>query len=172
MGHNAAAGPTCGTPPGPRDDRVVSTLLRPGAIRRVARALPWLIRARWLTSRTPDVRELIAAHDRRPRRTGRSSPSVDDLRRGTDGAIGLIGPREKHCLARALTLFALLTREGHEPEFVSGIRRDDSRLVGHAWVEIDGNAVEASGHPAMSTMYREHLRVPSANRSGASCRPR
>lgn len=90
---------------------------------------------------------------------------MDELRRGTDAAIRLIGPRQQHCVPRALTLFALLTREGHQPDFVGGVRREDGRLTGHAWVEIHREAVEAPGHHEMSTMYREQLRVPSRTRS-------
>lgn len=134
---------------------------RASAVRRAAWALPWLLRSRRAIRRTADLRSLILAHDRSPKRRTTRTRSVDDVRRATAGAIRLLGPRQKDCLPRALTHFALLTREGYGAEFVSGVRRDGDALVSHAWVELDGEVIDAPGDGASSSHYREQFRVPS-----------
>jgi hypothetical protein len=46
------------------------------------------------------------------------------------------------CLAQALTLHALLSREGISSDLAIGVARDDkSGIAAHAWVEIDGTVI-------------------------------
>ena len=46
------------------------------------------------------------------------------------------------CLAQALTLRALLSREGLCSNLAIGVARDDeSEITAHAWLEVDGTAV-------------------------------
>jgi hypothetical protein len=46
------------------------------------------------------------------------------------------------CLAQALTLQALLSREGIHSELAIGVARDDeSGITAHAWLEIDGTVI-------------------------------
>ena len=132
----------------------------------VAYALPWVVRARWKTRRTSDLDSLLAAHDspvvvRRPRRR-----TVDALRRAVDGALRVVGPREDHCVPRGLALFALLTRHGHPAVFVSGVRRVGRDLRGHAWVLVDGIAVEAPRHAEGLGAFREQFRYTSVHARG------
>ena len=42
------------------------------------------------------------------------------------------------CLARALTLWLLLERKGIETNLRFGIRKEDGKLLAHAWVEHKG----------------------------------
>lgn len=91
---------------------------------------------------------------------------MDELRHATDVAVRLVGPRQKECLPRALTLFSLLTRHGYPAEFVSGVRRNGADLTGHAWVEMGGMPVEAPGASHASTGYRELIRIPSRVATG------
>lgn len=126
----------------------------------VARALPWVVRARWKIRRTPDLASLLVAHDMRSA-ASRPARSVDSLRRGVDGALRVIGPREEHCVPRGLALMALLTRQGERVVFVSGVRRDGADLRGHAWVLVDGVPVEAEGGEASLAGFREQFRYES-----------
>ena len=46
------------------------------------------------------------------------------------------------CLAQALTLQALLAREGIRSELGIGVARDDtSGITAHAWLEVDGKVI-------------------------------
>jgi hypothetical protein len=46
------------------------------------------------------------------------------------------------CLAQALTLQALLSREGIQSDLAIGVARgDESGIAAHAWLEIDGTAI-------------------------------
>ena len=125
---------------------------------RVADALPWVVRARWKIRRTSDLDSLLAAHDFGPVVRASRRRSVESLRRGVDGALRLVGPREDHCVPRGLALFALLTRHGYSAVFVSGVRRVGPDLRGHAWVLVDGVAVEgprgAVGLDAFAEQFR------------------
>ena len=135
------------------------------AVPDVARALPWVARAKWRLRQTRDLRELVAAHDRSVH-PGRAR-SIPHLRRGVDGALRIVGPHEEHCVPRALALFALLTRAGYNAEFVSGVRKVGDDVRGHAWVLVDDQPVERHGALDPRATYREQFRIASANpRSG------
>jgi hypothetical protein len=45
------------------------------------------------------------------------------------------------CVPRAVAAQILLRRRGHRAEVRMGFRRDGRRLLGHAWVEVDGRRV-------------------------------
>jgi hypothetical protein len=46
------------------------------------------------------------------------------------------------CLAQALTLQVLLSREGIHSDLAIGVARDDAKgISAHAWLEIDGNVI-------------------------------
>ena len=132
------------------------------AVPDVARALPWVVRAKWRLRRTRDLRELVAAHDYSAD-PGRAR-SIPHLRRGVDGALRIVGPHEAHCVPRALALFALLTRAGHDAVFVSGVQKVGDRVLGHAWVLVDGQPVERPGAPDPRGVYREQLWIESTQR--------
>ena len=50
-------------------------------------------------------------------------------------------PGSQRCLPRALVLRAMLARRGHEAVLRIGVRRPDTGLEAHAWVECGGRAV-------------------------------
>ena len=131
------------------------------AVPDVARALPWVVRAKWRLRRTQDLRQLVHQHDLSATRAGRAR-SIPHIRRGVDGALRIVGPREAHCVPRALALFALLTRAGYGAVFVSGVRTEGGAVRGHAWVLVDDHAVEAPGTGAALGGYREQMRIASA----------
>jgi hypothetical protein len=55
------------------------------------------------------------------------------------------------CLYRALGSYALLRAAGQEVRFVIGVRRERGRLLAHAWLERDGQAIV--GAPGQGEAY-------------------
>src|SRR5262245_1185686 len=53
----------------------------------------------------------------------------------------LIGRRDRDCLQRSLLLYRVLSGAGADPTLVMGFGRTDDRILGHAWVVVDGQAV-------------------------------
>ncbi|HEX4823039.1 MAG TPA: lasso peptide biosynthesis B2 protein [Candidatus Polarisedimenticolaceae bacterium] len=54
------------------------------------------------------------------------------------GLAGAHGPVPASCLRRALTAWWLLRREGIPVTIRIGVRREESALAAHAWIEHDG----------------------------------
>jgi hypothetical protein len=55
------------------------------------------------------------------------------------------------CLPESLTVWGLLRRQGMDARLRLGVREQDGRLDGHAWVEYAGQVV--SGDPGQPTEY-------------------
>ena len=53
----------------------------------------------------------------------------------------LIGRRDRDCLQRSLLLYRVLSGAGADPTLVMGFHRTNDRILGHAWVVVDGQAV-------------------------------
>ena len=53
----------------------------------------------------------------------------------------LTGLPDRDCLQRSLLLYRVLSRAGANPSLVVGFRRIDGRILGHAWVIVDGHTV-------------------------------
>jgi Transglutaminase-like superfamily len=53
----------------------------------------------------------------------------------------LIGRRDRDCLQRSLLLYRVLSGAGADPTLVMGFQRANDRILGHAWVVVDGQAV-------------------------------
>ncbi len=53
----------------------------------------------------------------------------------------LVGLPDRDCLQRSLLLYRVLSRAGAEPKLVVGFDHVAGRIVGHAWVIIDGHTV-------------------------------
>jgi hypothetical protein len=52
-----------------------------------------------------------------------------------------VGLPDRDCLQRSLLVYRLLSHAGADPLLVIGFRLKDGRLLGHAWVIVDGHAV-------------------------------
>lgn len=70
----------------------------------------------------------------------------------------MVGPRRDACVPRSLALFTLLTERGYESSFVSGVRREETELVGHAWVTIGEEVLTASGDSHAAALFSENFR--------------
>ena len=51
------------------------------------------------------------------------------------------GPIEAKCLEQSLVLSWLLRRRGVDARILFGARKQDAQMEAHAWVEIDGKAI-------------------------------
>lgn len=86
-------------------------------------------------------------------------PALPPASRPLPGRLAsLVGSAARHhlrpatCLTRALTLQALLRRQGHQAELRIGVRREGGALQAHAWVEHAGSPL---GDPAgVDLVYR------------------
>ena len=52
-----------------------------------------------------------------------------------------LGPDQGDCLPRSLAIYAALRAQGWPAIFVSGVRKEGDRILGHAWVELDGSVL-------------------------------
>jgi hypothetical protein len=53
----------------------------------------------------------------------------------------LVGLPDRDCLQRSLLLYRVLSRAGAEPKLVCGFDRMNGRILGHAWVIVDGHTL-------------------------------
>jgi hypothetical protein len=58
-------------------------------------------------------------------------------------AVGGPGARNG-CLSRSLVIYRYLSRAEPSPQLVVGVRKDGSKVFGHAWVEVAGRPVAES----------------------------
>jgi hypothetical protein len=57
------------------------------------------------------------------------------------------------CLYRALARYAVLRRAGHPARFVMGLDPKAADIVGHAWVELDGEPVGETLEPGLTVTF-------------------
>jgi hypothetical protein len=48
---------------------------------------------------------------------------------------------DRDCLQRSLLLYRLLSAAGASPELVVGFREQEGKIIGHAWVLVDGKSL-------------------------------
>jgi len=53
----------------------------------------------------------------------------------------LAGLTDRDCVQRSLLLYRVLSRAGADPTLIVGFERLDNRILGHAWVVVDGQAM-------------------------------
>lgn len=57
------------------------------------------------------------------------------------------------CLYRALTRYAMLRRAGHPVRFMMALDPEAADVVGHAWVELDGQPLGEEIEPRFAVTY-------------------
>ena len=72
--------------------------------------------------------------------TGRHAEHIADLAWSIAAASRLL-PGHPACLAQSLTLWAWLRRDGIGSRLRIGVSRDSAGIAAHAWLEIDGHAI-------------------------------
>jgi hypothetical protein len=82
------------------------------------------------------------------------------LERGVRWALRLTNQHVNACVPRSLALFHALRKEGLEVSFVSGVRRNGSKLEGHAWLELNGKPIPGLGDENAPSIFKENFRYP------------
>jgi hypothetical protein len=58
----------------------------------------------------------------------------------------LLAMPDRDCLQRSLLLYRVLSRAGADPTLLAGFHRMNGRIIGHAWVIVDGcPVIESEG---------------------------
>lgn len=110
----------------------------------------------------PNMHQLIQSLENRPRAQGDTSTAkAQSIFRGCRRMLMLLGWQKDSCVPRALSVYRALQLEGHKPHFVSGIRRQGTALLGHAWVELEGKPIYGSGDEQAPSQFKENFRYPS-----------
>ena len=148
-------------------------LIAPGVLRDTLLELPGLLRVLRLLRAEADVTHLLAHLDAPPNAPdARAANTASPLRplaerrryrvvRGVRWGLKLLRVRpEGDCLPRSLAVFARLRQLGAPAVFVSGVRRSDAGLHGHAWVELDGEMLPELSEP-LGVRYEPNLRYPA-----------
>lgn len=88
----------------------------------------------------------------RPRPT---AVDVDEAVRVVKGVLHRLYRRD-YCLPQSLVLCRILSRTGHQPRLMMGVRRSGPGLDGHAWVVLDGQALAERDDPvgAFATTFQ------------------
>ena len=103
--------------------RLLSAYVLLGLLKHVV-PLRWLARWAWCPAAGPRDRELERRLAARVLRLSQ-----------------LVGLPDRDCLQRSLLLYRVLSRAGADPTLVAGFQRVNGRIIGHAWVVVDGCAV-------------------------------
>lgn len=127
----------------PSLSRPIHRYLEAGMIALIAASR--LVRMRWLLDRR-GYAEAKAAAERLSQR--RSEMHIGPV--GTAVIVHRVAsfaPRPLNCLPQALTLWSLTRASGHPTELKIGVAprtQDGQRMNAHAWVELDGRALDES----------------------------
>jgi hypothetical protein len=113
-----------------------------------ARAVPAALRLAFLRLALPVILRRIALHRLVRLVAAPRTRARDGAREELMFAIaGRLWRRSADtCLARSLAVYAELGRAGAQPSLLLAMQHD-GHLVGHAWVEVDGNAVLEASDP-------------------------
>lgn len=138
---------------------------------RLVRAIPTLldvatqysnvVRVKKLLRQKTDLFEIVATNEPSPRaQPNRSFKHLERVMRGIHWTLFLIGPRFDACVPRSLAVYNALKAEGHDVVFVSGVRRNNGKLEGHAWVELNGIGLEIFNDVPSAQIFKENFRYP------------
>jgi hypothetical protein len=122
------------------------TSSRPAWVRRVstlaalARLLPAYVLFGCIKHLVP-LHTLARLAWRAPAASARSAQDTSLLVTRVAAMGGALDRFDRNCLQRSLVLYRELSRAGASPRLCVGFRRASYRLEGHAWVEVDDQAV-------------------------------
>jgi Uncharacterised nucleotidyltransferase/Transglutaminase-like superfamily len=120
-----------------------------------------VVRVKKLLRQKTDLYEIVEANEPNPReRPNKSLKHLERIVRGIHWTLTLIGPRTDACVPRALAVYNSLKAEGHDVVFVSGVRRNNGKLEGHAWVELNGISMDAFNDTPSAQIFKENFRYP------------
>jgi hypothetical protein len=129
----------------------------------IPRALPALIAAHRALRRAGSIPAMLRSLAPTPRATRGDRRRVYRYVRGIRWGARLL-PRHAggDCVLRSLALYMMLRKDGWPAHFVSGVRRDASGVVGHAWVELDGVVLPELSEPDNRRHYAVNFEYPPA----------
>ena len=85
--------------------------------------------------------------------------NLESERRLTASVLQLNRLADCNCLQLSLMLYRVLSRAGANPTLIVGFRRTGGRILGHAWVIVDGRAViDSSADLECSPMFAFGMR--------------
>ena len=81
---------------------------------------------------------------------------------------------DRDCLQRSLLLYRLLSAAGADPELVVGLREQDGKIIGHAWVLVDDVSLVESESDLVrfSPVLRFGARGALVSQVRADCAPK
>lgn len=138
-------------------------LRAPGRVDDTLRALPLVLHVRHAARGQPDLHRLLATLT--PPLPARRSGARQRRRliAGVYRATWIVrDSRIGGCVIRSLAIYSGLRRQGWPVEFVSGVRRDTDGLIGHAWVELEGEVLPELHEWQNPRTYRVNFRYPDS----------
>jgi Uncharacterised nucleotidyltransferase/Transglutaminase-like superfamily len=84
--------------------------------------------------------------------------TLESVQYGMNWAQRLSPIKFNPCVPRSLALLQVLSEAGFATSFVSGVRRLQGKLDGHAWLEVDGIPLEIVGDTNAPQMFKENFR--------------
>lgn len=133
----------------------------PSRIIFISLSLPLLLRANAARREIKDLHQLVASFDAPPSTVLFGVGYVSQWCLGIIWAARLLRLHNP-CVPKSLALMYVLTRQGIAASFVSGVRRDETGIAGHAWLEVSGLPTEMMGDLQAPTQFKESFRY--ANR--------
>ena len=124
--------------------------------------LPIVLRVKRELKRQPDLYQIFQTLEQRyPAKTAANDAELIRLKRGTLLTFMILGPRQDACVPRSLALYLALNQRNIKVHFVSGVRRVQGKMTGHAWLEWRGRPLENLGDHDAPELFKENFRYPS-----------
>jgi hypothetical protein len=118
-----------------------------------------LIKAYRARTQGGDLYGLVSQFDRPPLTGGKANyAALESVQYGMNWAQRLSPIKFNPCVPRSLALLQVLSEAGFAVSFVSGVRRTQGKLDGHAWLEVDGIPLEIIGDTNAPQMFKENFR--------------
>ncbi len=116
----------------------------PRRLLEVAKLIPILSYAKKMIKESTDLNVLVGKFDVLPI-SSLAAPFyvLENIEVSAKWAIRLLGPKFNPCVPKSLMLFNALSKKGFAVSFVSGVRKANGKLEGHAWVEVNGLPLES-----------------------------
>ena len=142
-------------------ERLVPRLRRaPALLLDISRVMPSVIHA-FVTIRRE--RSLFRILDLLTPRSHKSRSSVQDRMhavRAVRWACKLMPGRSDSCLLRSLAIYSVLRRQAWPVTFVSGVGKTADDVVGHAWIELNGEVLPELLASHLHLYYTPSFRYP------------
>jgi hypothetical protein len=136
-------------------------LRAPNAAFEMLQQIPNLLRVKAIIRDETDLQTMMERNEPQQRaKPNQSMARISQITRGLSWALRLLGPHKDPCVPRSMCIYHALKAEGYKVEFVSGVRRNNGKLEGHAWVELNGFPLEAFGDIQASQVFTENFRYP------------